>query len=62
MSPPITTLDLKDKAIFGVRPLEQINSQNIIKCKDCNKPVLESALDSHSSKFIIQTFYLLLLF
>lgn len=48
MSPPITTLDLKDKAIFGVRPLEQINSQNIIKCKDCNKPVLESALESHS--------------
>ena len=46
-SPPLTLLDAHDMTMFGATPLEVADGQHVVRCPDCTKPVLESALAAH---------------
>ena len=44
-SPPIPWLSAPDMKVFGVEPLKP--EIGLVKCKDCGKPVLRSAVEEH---------------
>ncbi len=45
-SPPTSWLSARDMKVFGAEPLAQ--EIGIVKCKDCLKPVLRSAILEHA--------------
>ncbi|KAF7971937.1 hypothetical protein HWV62_19385 [Athelia sp. TMB] len=45
-SPPTSWLSARDMKMFGAQPLK--SDIGIVKCKDCDKPVLRSAMVDHS--------------
>ncbi|OSD05530.1 SCA7-domain-containing protein [Trametes coccinea BRFM310] len=45
-SPPTSWLTARDMKMFGAQPLEQ--EIGLVKCKDCYKPVLRSAILDHA--------------
>lgn len=45
-SPPTQWLDARNMKIFGAEPLR--SEFGIVKCKDCDKPVLRSAIAEHA--------------
>lgn len=47
-SPPTQWLSAPDMKLFGAEPLK--SSYAVVKCKDCGKPVLESAIGEHAGK------------
>lgn len=36
--------------MYGATPLEPSEGQNIVRCKDCDKPIFESAVPLHAGK------------
>lgn len=48
LSPPIPWLSAPDMKVFGVEPLKP--EIGLVKCKDCSKPVLRSAVEDHAGK------------
>lgn len=46
-SPPTAWLDHRDMPMYGAAPLEQ--AIPVIRCKDCDKPILASAVTTHKS-------------
>ena len=54
-SPPTAWLSARDMKVFGSTPLkEQIG---IVRCKQCDRPVLRSVFAEHHGELIIHTFY-----
>ena len=51
-SPPATWLSAKDMKLYGSRPLTSTSDIGIVRCKDCNKPVLRSFVSEHASKWV----------
>lgn len=47
-SPPIPWLSAPDMKVFGVEPLKP--EIGLVKCKDCSKPVLRSAVEDHAGE------------
>lgn len=47
-SPPTQWLSAPDMKVFGAEPLK--SSYAVVKCRDCGKPVLESAIGEHAGK------------
>ncbi|KAK4705335.1 SAGA-associated factor 73, partial [Phenoliferia sp. Uapishka_3] len=47
-SPPLTLLDANEMSTFGATPLEVGEGQSVVRCLDCSKPILESALAAHA--------------
>ncbi|PCH44185.1 SCA7-domain-containing protein [Wolfiporia cocos MD-104 SS10] len=45
-SPPVSWLSARDMKMFGSEPLK--SEIGVVKCKDCNKPVLRSAIAEHA--------------
>ncbi|KAL4250331.1 hypothetical protein ABKN59_005897 [Abortiporus biennis] len=45
-SPPTQWLSARDMKMFGAEPMK--SNLSVVKCKECGKPVLESALGEHS--------------
>lgn len=50
-SPPTSWLSARDMKIFGVEPLR--SDLGVVRCNDCDKPVLRSAISDHASEFNI---------
>lgn len=48
-SPPTSWLSARDMKIFGVEPLR--SDLGVVRCSDCDKPVLRSAISDHASEF-----------
>ncbi|GAN10826.1 SCA7-domain-containing protein, partial [Mucor ambiguus] len=53
-SPVTTRLDVKDMDIFGAMPLEE--EFVVVKCKNCQRPILPSKFKEHSESCIGATF------
>lgn len=51
-SPPTSWLSARDMKIFGVEPLR--SDIGVVRCSDCEKPVLRSAISDHASEFNAQ--------
>lgn len=49
-SPPTSWLSARDMKIFGVEPLR--SDLGVVRCSDCDKPVLRSAVSDHASECI----------
>ncbi|GJJ11111.1 hypothetical protein Clacol_005342 [Clathrus columnatus] len=49
-SPPTSWLSAKDMRVFGATPLTASIDIGIVRCKDCQKPILKSAIVDHSGK------------
>ena len=47
-SPPTQWLSARDMKVFGASPLS--TTVGIVKCKDCQKPVLRSAMAEHAGE------------
>lgn len=47
-SPPTQWLSARDMKVFGASPLS--STVGIVKCKDCEKPVLRSAMAEHAGE------------
>ncbi|KAF8518985.1 SCA7, zinc-binding domain-containing protein [Hysterangium stoloniferum] len=47
-SPPTSWLSAKDMKMFGATPLTSSTDIGIVRCKDCDKPVLKSAIADHA--------------
>lgn len=47
-SPPTSWLSARDMKMFGAQPLK--SDIGIVKCKDCDKPVLQSAMVEHAGE------------
>ena len=47
-SPPIPWLSAPDMKVFGVEPLKP--EIGLVKCKDCSKPILRSAVEDHAGE------------
>ena len=48
-SPPTQWLSARDMKIFGVSPLR--TTIGFVRCKDCDKAVLKSAMAEHAGKY-----------
>lgn len=48
-SPPTSWLSARDMKIFGVEPLR--SDIGVVRCSDCDKPVLRTAISDHASEF-----------
>lgn len=48
-SPPTSWLSARDMKIFGVEPLR--SDLGVVRCSDCDKPVLRSAISDHAGEF-----------
>jgi hypothetical protein len=44
---PVSWLSARDMKLFGVQPLSSTSQIGIVKCKDCDKPVLRSFMAEH---------------
>lgn len=38
--------------MYGATPLDPSEGQNIVRCKDCDKPIFESAVPLHAGKWV----------
>lgn len=47
-SPPTSWLSARDMKMFGAQPLK--SDIGIVKCLECNKPILKSAVAEHASE------------
>jgi len=47
-SPPTSWLSARDMKIFGVEPLR--SDLGVVRCSDCDKPVLRSAIADHAGE------------
>jgi hypothetical protein len=47
-SPPTQWLSARDMKVFGASPLK--STVGLVKCKDCEKPVLRSAMAEHAGE------------
>lgn len=54
-SPPTSWLSAKDMKIFGAAPLISSTDIGIVRCKECQKPVLKSAFTEHAGTFVLIT-------
>lgn len=52
-SPPTAWLSAKDMKMFGAAPLESSAEIGIVRCRECQKPILTSAIAEHAG----MTFY-----
>ncbi|KXN89401.1 SAGA-associated factor 73 [Leucoagaricus sp. SymC.cos] len=48
-SPQTTWLSAKDMKLYGSRPLTSTSDIGVVKCKDCNKPILRSFILEHAN-------------
>ncbi|KAF6761460.1 SCA7, zinc-binding domain-containing protein [Ephemerocybe angulata] len=46
-SPPTAWLSARDMKIFGCQPMSSLSDLGVIKCKECEKPVLRSCMSEH---------------
>lgn len=46
-SPPTSWLSAKDMRVFGEMPLTASVDIGIVRCKDCQKPILKSTIVDH---------------
>ena len=52
-SPPTSWLSAKDMKMFGAAPLVSSTDIGIVRCKECQKPVLKSAFAEHVGTYIL---------
>ncbi|ESK96421.1 histone acetylation-related protein [Moniliophthora roreri MCA 2997] len=50
LSPPTAWLPASDMKIFGAQPLSSTSDIGVVRCKDCNKPILQSVVTEHTVK------------
>ncbi|KAF8892105.1 SCA7, zinc-binding domain-containing protein [Infundibulicybe gibba] len=49
-SPPTSWLSARDMKLFGAQPLAYVSEVGLVKCKDCDKPILRSFITEHTEK------------
>ncbi|KAJ7355450.1 SCA7, zinc-binding domain-containing protein [Mycena albidolilacea] len=47
-SPPTSWLSARDMKLFGSQPLTSTSDIGLVKCKDCDKPILRSFIAEHA--------------
>ena len=47
-SPPTSWLSAKDMKMFGAAPLVSSKEIGIVRCRECQKPLLKSAIVDHA--------------
>jgi len=47
-SPPTSWLSARDMKLFGAQPLTSTSDIGVVKCKECEKPVLRSFMLEHA--------------
>ncbi|KAJ7180490.1 SCA7, zinc-binding domain-containing protein [Mycena filopes] len=47
-SPPTSWLSARDMKLFGSQPLTSTSDIGLVKCKDCDKPILRSFMAEHA--------------
>ncbi|KAJ7281668.1 SCA7, zinc-binding domain-containing protein [Mycena rebaudengoi] len=47
-SPPTSWLSARDMKLFGAQPLTSTSDIGLVKCKDCDKPILRSFVAEHA--------------
>jgi SAGA-associated factor 73 len=52
-SPPTSWLSAKDMKIFGAAPLVSSTEIGIVRCRECQKPVLKSAVAEHAGMQVV---------
>ncbi|KAJ4496327.1 SCA7, zinc-binding domain-containing protein [Lentinula edodes] len=49
IEPTTVWLPARDMKLFGARPLSSTSEIGVMRCKDCDKPVLKSAVSEHAA-------------
>ncbi|KAF9268999.1 SCA7-domain-containing protein [Marasmius fiardii PR-910] len=49
LNPPSAWLPARDMKLFGAQPLASTSGVGVVRCKECNKPIIRSAVTEHNA-------------